>query len=205
MKKAFNINLKKLKQYKPETAVVLTGIVLMLIGNIIQPAGQYNDKNTGAAPDSNQPGASYGSYNTGDTLNINGYAEYYAYQIEKLLESMEGISRAKAAVYIKDEGSGVIAENITTDESVTNETDSQGGRREEHKNVSERSVVIIKDADGNESVVYLSQSKPEIAGIAVSVKVSSGMSGMSKTLEEKIMLALMALYDIPASKISITG
>lgn len=197
VKNYLNINFKKLKQFKPEVAILLTGIVLMLIGGIIRPGGGEDEsKDTGAAP---QVHSEYGS---GNAQSTQSYAEYYARQIEGLLESMDGISRAKAAVYVKNEGSGVLAENFTQDNSVTNETDSQGGSREEHKNVSEKDIVILKDSQGNESVVYLSQSKPEIAGIAVTVK---GASGLSKTLEEKIKLALMALYDVPASKISITG
>ena len=58
----------------------------------------------------------------------------------------------------------------------------------------------LKDKDGNESVVYVSQNAPEIAGIAVCVK-----GGASAAIQEKIKKTLIALYDIPASKISITG
>lgn len=190
-----NFDFKKLKPYKPEIAIVMTGLVLMLIGNILGASG--NDGRSGNTETNVRTPV---SISPEPSLKSGGYAEYYASQIEALLESMDGISSVKAAVYVKSEGSGVLAENSQKDSSVINEADSQGGTREEHKDVSDRNVVILKDSAGNESVVYLSQSAPEIAGIAVSVK-----GGVSAVTEEKIKMTLMALYDIPASKISITG
>ena len=101
---------------------------------------------------------------------------------------------------MKSEGNGILAEDSNTDRSVTVESDSQGGSREEEKNVTDRKVVILKDAQGNETVVYTAKNAPEIAGIAVCVK-----GGASASVQEKIKVTLMALYDIPAAKISITG
>lgn len=195
MKVGMGINFKKLRPFKPEIAIVCTGLVLMMIGNIIGTS-----ENKKSSESANAPVRAPSSAAPESSGIEGGYAEYYASQIESLLESMDGISHVKAAVYVKSEGCGVLAENRTEDKSVTDETDSQGGTRVEHKDVSERNVVILKDADGGESVVFLSKTTPEIAGIAVTVK-----GGVSAVTEEKIKLALMSLYDIPASKISITG
>ena len=175
----------RLRFYKLETAAILTGMVLMLIGNLLTPSESE------PAPSQTEAPAAAGR---------TGYAEYYAAQIERLLANIEGIGEVTAAVYVKSEGTGILAENSNTDTSVTKEEDSQGGTREETKNVSDNEIVILKDKDGNETVVYVSQNAPEIEGIAVCVK-----GGASAGIQEKIKTALMALYDIPASKISITG
>ncbi len=181
----------KFKFYKLETAIILTGMVLMIIGNLLGSAGEGIEN-----PPPNDPTEPSAS----DAGHPVGYAEYYAAQIEKLLRNIEGVKNVTAVVYVKSEGSGVLAENSNTDNSVTTEKDSQGGTREEAKDVKDREVVILKDKDGNETVVYVSQNAPEIAGIAVCVT-----GGASASLQEKIKTTLMALYNIPASKISITG
>ena len=174
----------RLRFYKLETAAILTGMVLMLIGNLLTPSESEPAPSQTEAPAAATPQGSAGR---------TGYAEYYAAHIE-------GIGEVTAAVYVKSEGTGILAENSNTDTSVTKEEDSQGGTREETKNVSDNEIVILKDKDGNETVVYVSQNAPEIEGIAVCVK-----GGASAGIQEKIKTALMALYDIPASKISITG
>lgn len=183
----------KFRFYKIETAIVLTGMVLMLIGNLLGTAGEETEKTPGKNPPASEPSASSAG-------KAAGYSEYYAAQIEKLLKDIEGVREVTAVVYVRSEGSGILAENSNTDNSITTEKDSQGGTREEEKDVKDKNVVILKDADGNETVVYVSQTAPEIAGIAVCVK-----GGASAAVQEKIKMALMALYDIPASKISITG
>ncbi len=191
---------RKLKPYKPEIAVALTGAVLMLIGGIADaPAGNRGSASENAG-NSTSMSESYAGTDALSAADARGYARYYEYQIESLLESMEGISGVTAAVHVKSGESGIPAENVSCDDSVTEETDSQGGKRQERKAVSDKNAVIVKDASGNESVVYISRNAPEIAGIAVSVR-----GGASASAQEKIKLALMSLYDIPASKISITG
>lgn len=183
----------KFKFYKLEIAIVLTGMVLMVIGNILGSTGENTEK----IPNQElMPSESSVSL----TEHTVGYAEYYAAQIEKLFKNIDGIKDITAVVYVKSEGTGVLAENSNTDHSVTTEKDAQGGTREESKNVNDKNVLILKDKDGNESVVYVSQNAPEIAGIAVCVK-----GGASAAIQEKIKKTLIALYDIPASKISITG
>ncbi len=185
------LKMGKLKFYKLEAAAILTGMVLMLIGNLLTPSESEPVPSQTEAPAAATPQGSEGH---------TGYAEYYASQIERLLANIEGIGEVTAVVYVKSEGTGILAENSNTDASVTKEEDSQGGTREETKNVSDNEIVILKDKDGNETVVYVSQNAPEIEGIAVCVK-----GGASAGIQEKIKTALMCLYDIPASKISITG
>lgn len=182
----------KFKFYKIEAAILLTGMVLMVIGNLLGSLGSETTPPSGNTAPTSEP-ATPGERDA-------GYAAYYAAQIERLLRNIDGIRDVTAAVYVKSEGSSIVAENSNRDNSVTTEQDAQGGTRKEEKAVTEKNVVVLKDKDGNESVVYLSQNAPEIEGIAVCVK-----GGATNALQEKIKRTLMALYDIPASKISITG
>lgn len=182
----------KIKRYKIEIAVIITGVVLMVMGGLLEKT-QYKyesgEKNENAAEEKLiKKKAEYFEY-----------AGYYEYQIKALLENMEGVSSVSVAVYVKSEGAHVTAENVKTDKSVTNEKDSSGGTRIEEKNTEEREIIIIKDAKGNESVVFLEERAPDIEGIAVCVK-----GGANNVVKEKILKSLMALYGIPASKINIT-
>ena len=137
------LKMGKLKFYKLEAAAILTGMVLMLIGNLLTPSESEPVPSQTEAPAAATPQGSEGH---------TGYAEYYASQIERLLANIEGIGEVPAVVYVKSEGTGILAENSNTDASVTKEEDSQGGTREETKNVSDNEIVILKDKDGNETV-----------------------------------------------------
>ena len=181
---------KKFHFFKIEVAIVLTGIVLILIGGILDET----DKNT---QDSNVVFEAPKEA-VSDQFSVD-YAKKYERQIERILRGISGVKSVKAAVYVSSEGERVIATNDKWDNSVVSEKEGDKSA-EERRDVSENAVVVIKDAQGNETAVVVSEKAPEIVGIAVCVE-----GDLSKTLEEKILRTLMSLYGLPASKISIMG
>ena len=76
------LKMGKLKFYKLEAAAILTGMVLMLIGNLLTPSESEPVPSQTEAPAAATPQGSAGR---------TGYAEYYASQIERLLANIEGI------------------------------------------------------------------------------------------------------------------
>lgn len=180
----------KLRLYKFEGAIVLTGVVLLLIGGIIEnsEAKQPDSVDYEKIPQSTQAETQY-----------MGYTEKYEKQIERVLKGIGGVDKVTVAVYVKTQGNSVPALNSKSDKSVITESSGET-KAEEKRDVREENIVIIKDSQGNEKAIILSEVAPEIEGIAVCVE-----GGVSKTLEEKILKTLMALYGISPAKISITG
>ena len=178
----------KLRLYRFETAVVLTGIVLLLVGGIIENSTVVKED------------SEYYAKTPQTTVTQNGcsYEEKYEKQIERVLEGMEGVDKVEVAVYVKTGGSSVPAVNSSSDTTVVSEKNGETSA-EEKRNIKEESIVIIKDSQGNEKAVMLSEIAPEIEGVAVCVK-----GKQSKITEEKIVKTLMALYGISSAKISIT-
>lgn len=181
---------KKFHFFKFEVAIVLTGVVLILIGGILDDTDKITQS----------PNVSYEAPEAvaSDQISVD-YAKKYEQQIERILKGISGVHTVKAAVYVSSEGERVIATNDKLDKSVVSEKDGDKSA-EERRDVSENNVVVVKDAQGNEETVVLSEKAPEIVGIAVCLE-----GDVSKILEEKIMRTLMSLYGLPASKISIMG
>lgn len=176
--------------FKIETAIILTGIVLILIGGMLDDTDKQSD-NSNILYEAPEVVAN-------DRISVD-YAKKYEQQIERILKGINGVKSVKAAVYVSSEGEKMIAKNDKSDNSVVSEKDGEKSA-EEKRDVSENAVVIIKDEQGNEQVVVLSEKAPEIVGIAVCVE-----GDVSKTLEEKILRTLMSLYGLSPSKISIMG
>ena len=180
----------KFNFFKIETAIVLTGIVLLLIGGLLDDT----DKQTTSSNVLHEAPEVVAS-----DRNSVDYAKKYEQQIERIFKGLDGVKSVRAAVYVSSEGERLIARNDKIDKSIITEKDGEKSA-EERRDVSENVVVIIKDAQGNDEAVVLSEKAPEIVGIAVCVE-----GEMSKTIEEKILKTLMSLYGLPAGKISIMG
>lgn len=190
MKQYFKSN--KLKIFKFEIAIVLTGVFLMLLGGIFENNSQNTDKAQNLIAVNNG--------NIDGNEKIHDYSAIYEAQIEKLLSKLDGIGSISVAVYIKNEGTVSPAYNTKNDNSVIEENSKDGESAEENKNISEKNVVIVKDSQGNEDVFCISKTTPEIEGIAICVK-----GGIDNVNREKILKTLMALYNISSTKISIIG
>lgn len=179
----------KLRLYKFEAAIVLTGIVFLLIGSIVENSQVKNADSVGQE-EFMQPAQ--------ETVYMS-YSEKYEAQIERVLKGIGGVKKVTVAVYVKNQGNKIPARNESYDMSVVTESNGEN-RAEENRDVKEGNIVVIKDSQGNEQAVMLSEVAPEIEGIAVCVE-----GGVSKIIEEKILKTLMALYGISPGKISITG
>lgn len=180
----------KFRFFKFETAVVFTGIVMLLIGGMLEDNNEKFNKSYEPKEEKKVVAS--------EDFSVD-YARKYEVQIERILKGIEGVKSVKAAVYVKSDGERLPAVNDSRDKSVVTEKEGEK-TAEERRDVADSVVVLIKDADGNEGAVILSEKAPEIEGVAVCVE-----GGVSKTLEEKIVRTLMALYDLPAGKISIIG
>lgn len=179
----------KLRFFKVEAAIILTGIVLLLIGGMIEDSSKKDVALT-ESPE---------SYQQQYVLSENDkYAAKYEKQVERILKGIDGVKGVTAAVYVKSEGECIPAYNSSSDKSVIKEKNDKD-EAEERRDVYENSIVIIKDSQGNEEALILSETAPEIEGIAVCIEGEK-----SKNTEEKIINTLMALYGIPITKISIT-
>ena len=180
------------RTFKMEAAIVLTGIVLMLVGGVFQDSHKEENPNP-------ENIVKNGSEAVESAASDVSYSEKYEAKIEKIIKGIDGVKGVKAAVYVKSEGVKVPAENYSGDKTVVTEKEGEANA-EEKRDVEDKNVVIVKDSHGNESAVFVTEKAPEIEGIAVCIE-----GNLSKALEEKILKTLMALFNVPPSKISITA
>ncbi len=190
MKEKFNK--KKLKLFKFEAAIALTGIVMLLVCGFFESSMEEKNENNDR----------YQTVNNEVKADLSGkfYEDKYEKQIEYLLSSYEGLGKTSVAVHVKSNGELYPATNFKKDNSIIEESVEEGTSARENKDVLEENVVIIKDSQGNESVFCTSENAPEIEGVAICIK-----GGVSNVEKKNILEAIMALYDISSSKISIIG
>lgn len=179
--------------------LVLFGLILMVTGNLI--AGVEETRN---APYSTSTAESTGTVFS-DVPNSTAYGigtdwrviiEYHQNRIAGFLKNVKGVGKVSVLVYCDSSSVIELVENSVLDSQYIDEKDSSGGSRLTETEKRESNYLTVKDAAGNERVVAISESIPAITSICV---VCSG--GGQSAVQERVITALSALYDLPAYKI----
>ncbi len=125
------------------------------------------------------------------------YEERLEKRLEEILSRVEGVGTAEVMIVLKSSEEKVWRVDRNTSDSVTQETDQNGGsRRVESRELSEETVLTGQgDGDGP-----LLEKKlfPEIGGVVVSAD-----GGASPSVQAEISAAAEALFDLPSHKIKV--
>lgn len=125
------------------------------------------------------------------------YEENQKNELKIILEKMAGVGKVEVLMHFKSGEVNVLAVDNSNQVSLTEETDSNGGKRISNQE-TDGSKVVMKTLDGDNEPVILQTNKPTITGIVV---VAEG-AGNSKTKYE-IQTAISGLYDIPLDKVKV--
>lgn len=128
---------------------------------------------------------------------INNYEENEKAQLKKLLSSIDNVGEVDVMIYFKSGEVKVPATEETTQETVTEETDSQGGKRTNETQNGGSKVVMAGDGSKNEPYI-LQVNKPEITGVLI---VADGAS--SAKVKYDIQVAVSSLYGISIDKVNV--
>lgn len=128
---------------------------------------------------------------------INSYEENEKAELKKLLSSMNNVGEVDVMIYFKSGEVKVPATEKTTQETVTEETDSQGGKRTNETQNGGSKVVMSGDGSKNEPYI-LQVNKPEITGVLI---VADGAS--SAKVKYDIQVAVSSLYGISIDKVNV--
>ena len=186
--KSFNI--KQLKNFRVEFVAAILGIVLLIIPGMFErdnASGDVNDKNI-------VPGVSENKVSS----EGQSYAEAEAKRLEDFLEKIKGVGDADVLIYVDTSSKTVNASEVQKTEENTEENDSNGGKRVNLRLDEISEFKVIKDDDGNESLVHIYDEYPEIKGILISAEGAD-----SNVIKETIIEAVACLYDIPVHKVSV--
>jgi stage III sporulation protein AG len=128
---------------------------------------------------------------------IEDYEEQQKDELKDLLRKIEGVGEVDVMIHFKSGEVKVPATETTTTETLTEESDNQGGQRTNTAQTDGTTVVMA--GDGGSSQPYILQiNKPEISGVVI---VAEGAS--SSKVKYDIQVAVSSLYDISIDKVNV--
>lgn len=116
------------------------------------------------------------------------YSSYMEQRLQKVLESMDGISQVSVMITVKDSG-----EKVTVKDVDTSHSESDGSSQ---SSVTEQTVMA--DTAGDTAPYITGYIQPQVEGVVV---CCHGAENADMSL--KITNAVQALFDVPAHKIVI--
>ncbi len=126
--------------------------------------------------------------------NISAYEEKQQQDLKNLLEKMEGVGSVEVKINYESSEVKVPAVDNATKKNTTEETDTEGGVR---NNIEESNDSAIVMTNSDEPLV-LQTNKPNITGIII---VAEGSE--NSKIKYNIQKAVSSLYDVGMDKVSV--
>lgn len=173
--------------------VIITFLLLAL--NVLKPSKEkYSNQETATSSGLESEGL---NNNSAESSVKDEYEREQKEQLTTILKKMDGVGSVDVMISFESGEKKVPAYDEDTQTSVTEETDSEGGKRvNEQKNDGSKVVMTTKD-DGNEPFI-LQTYKPKVISVFV---VAEGAEN-SKTKYE-IQKVVSNLYDLSIDKVNV--
>lgn len=183
-------SIKLIRKYLREIICLILGVSIMILTKYF-PQQEKNDGQSEVKSDNVSSEMKEDSCNDGEF-----FTGFYEKQIEEFVSKIDGVSSVDVIVYIESVNDIVPAQNTSGNEESITEKDSNGGSRDTVSTTEKNEYVIVKDKDGNESVVVISSKMPKISGVAICAKGAS-----SNVVREKIINSVRSAFGLEDSEI----
>lgn len=200
LKKNFSPNGTK-KQGKTSyiIIVVLFGAGIMLAGNMLFQDNSNSDittsGNTGVATEDAEE--TFGQKNTSGNNEISDYETEYKEQIKEAINTIAGVQDAVVYVNVDGTEKSIYEKDSTQTTQNTEETDTQGGKRQVEETSTEEKVVVVPSGDKQVPIV-VETKKPTIRGVLI---VASGAEDIK--VKSMIIEAVTRALDVPNHRVSV--
>lgn len=168
-------------------SLLLLGIILMFAGSLFTPLKKI--------PSSDQEPR---EKTDGSPVVANTYEKDLCQSLQQVLEHIDGISQVQ--VFINFAGSKESTYGLTHEENNkhTTENDREGGQREILENNSKENYILLREANGGEKPLLLSESMPRITGVLI---VAQGVE--NSYLRLKVIRAMQSVLNLPVHRIAV--
>ena len=129
--------------------------------------------------------------------NISNYEYDQKTELINILKRIEGIGDVDVMINFQSGEAKVPAYDTTTQTTITEETDKEGGKRINNQK-NDGSTVVMTTNNGDNEPFILETYKPKVIGVVV---VANGAKN-SKTKSD-IEKAVQSLYDLAANKVNV--
>lgn len=166
-------------------------LVLLILGIILMFSSTFLGSSPKTAPSQSQPEL------IAET-STRSYEKELAGSLQGVLEQIEGISKAEVFINFDTSEESFFAQVHEESSRETTESDSEGGTREINETTYRQDYVLLRDGNGSEKPLLLSENKPRISGILV---VAKGLE--SGPLRLEVIRAIQSLLNLPAHRIAV--
>ncbi len=168
-------------------SLLLLGIILMFAGSLFTPFKKAS------LPNGQPPEETEVSF-----MVANTYEKDLCQSLQQVLEHIDGISQVQ--VFINFAGSKESTYGLVHEENSkqTAESDREGGQREILENNSKENYILLREANGGEKPLLLSESMPRITGVLV---VAQGMENSGLRL--RVIHAIQSVLNLPVHRIAV--
>ena len=176
------------KEISNLVAILLVLVFALIAINVFMPNLQKNNKNeeTTVAEQENS-----------ENTNKSNYEEEQKTELTNLLRKMQGVGEVKVMMTFESGEVKVPAYDSSTQTTTTEETDKEGGKRENKQTNGDTKVVMTTEGGANEPFITQT-NKPKVIGVAVmaeGAEVSKVRSNKEKVVSN--------LYNLSYDKVNV--
>lgn len=128
---------------------------------------------------------------------VKDYSVVLEEKIEGLISDMLGGTEVTAMVTLESSVEYVYADEVKTDADVTRD---QTALKTQQSDSNHKTYVVIKDSEGNEHPVVITEKMPEIKGVVVVC-----VGGEKTNVASAVRLAVRSALDLAEDKICVMG
>ncbi|MBZ4644738.1 MAG: stage sporulation protein [Clostridia bacterium] len=185
------------KKYFTKEQNIVSLTVILIIGIIIVIAsGSFFKDNKKNTPDSVPLTANTNltkAKNTEDT-----YGDQLENKLESILSQIEGVGKVSVMITFYSGSEIVPAIDTRNGETVTEESDNQGGNRKITATEKENKTLIINEQGGHQKPLILKELQPAVKGVIVAAEGAADLRTKSNICE-----AVKTALGIPAHKVQV--
>ena len=131
------------------------------------------------------------------TVSNEQYVEKVEKKIEDIISDMLGGSKVTVMVTLESGSEFVYADEIKVNADIKKD---QGSLKTEQSDSNQKTYIVVKDSEGNETPLVITEKMPVIRGVVIVCE-----SGEKSTVCAAVKLAVKAALDVDEDKICVVG
>ena len=176
------------------------GVLLVVIAVPVGEGADHGQIDRTETKETNESGIP-SAYHLQDSHNVQTMANIYEAEVEArltmFLKQIEGAGEVKVMVTVSRSSELILQRDTSREESIIQETDSQGGTRDNSQRREDSQTVLTGGSGGSQPYV-VGEIMPQVEGVVVACE-----GGNRPTVQAEISAAVQALFDLEPHKIKV--
>ena len=132
-----------------------------------------------------------------NAVKVSGYEEQQKQELISILKKISGVDDVDVMITFESDEVKVPAYDKTSQNTVTEETDKNGGKRVNNQ-TNDDTKIVMKNSGSSDEPFILQTNKPKVIGVVVVAKGAS-----DSKIKHNIEVAVSNLYSLDANKVNV--